>query len=784
MKAKTLTALSLRGIPADWPPIEIGDKALVIYGPNGVGKSSIVDAIEFVLTGTPTLYAVPRQGVNWAAGGPHIGGGPMSAAITLELDGRNFEVIAGSEPPDAISSWCAHARGAGFVLRRHMLLRFINAEPRHRYDELEPFLNLKEFLRVEGALQSLASSTQTRLAEAETRVRNDEQALRSIFKLVPDRPINDKYLLDTLNAQLAELGLAPAGNLDELHGVSEAVDRELGGSAIDARLASLHSLKSSAQRLRVSSGLRPLIEGLEGALKELETEVAGREEAVLTEFLESARDIIRGNERSTCPACEQDIDRAAVLARLDERIAADERITRTKATVAERTEALSGPSSQLAISMKAFIDLWAAAIDEPLPASYNETQVFLDLVATSLKDPVSSATVADWLARLETTVSSHTEVTATIDATILAEGGGDRRQKLHEARQMISAVDAEWGQCNQHRLERLQARIRDTAIGQLHQHAIEARKATVQYLLDDVAGIANDFYKVLHPGEGLGNSRLSVRPTEYGSINLQAEFYGRERSPLLYYSESHLDTLGLCYFLALRRREANLFPDFKLLVLDDVVHSVDSPHRERLARLLSENFADHQIIITMHDRLFYERVRAVLGTSGVSYLSLLDWDIERGPIRGDASTDLDRICVPQVRETKSPEELAAAGGRFFEFLLRELTEALEVAIPARFKRRNDIGTMWPPTAKKLRKNKEFQARHPGLVEQLDANKWVRNEIGAHHNEAEAPVDPSETRRYAELLAQLHGAVHCQGCRSLIEKHGDNDWRCRCGELRY
>lgn len=756
----------------------------MIYGPNGVGKSSVVDAIEFVLTGNPTLYAVARQGVNWAAGGPHIGGGPMSAAITLELDGHDFEVTAGSEPPEAISSWCAHARGAGFVLRRHMLLRFINAEPRHRYDELEPFLNLKEFLRVEGALQILASSTETRLAEAETRVRNDEQALRGIFKLAPDRPIDSKSLLDTLNAQLAELGLAPAGNLAELNGASEAVDRELGGSAIDARLASLHSLKSSAQRLGVPSGLRPLIEGLESALKELEAEVAGREEAVLTEFLERARNIIRGNERSICPACEQEIDRAAVLARLDERIAADERITLIKATVAERTEALSGPSGQLALAMNAFIDSWAQAINEPLPASYNETQAFLDLVAMSLKSPVPSATVTDWLASLATTVSSHAEVIAIVDAAILAEGGGERRPKLHEARQMISAVDAEWAQCNQHRLERQQAKVRDTAIGQLHQHAVEARKATVQHLLDEVAGIANDFYKVLHPGEELGNSRLSVRPTEDGSVNLQAEFYGREGSPLLYYSESHLDTLGLCYFLALRRREANRLPDFKLLVLDDVVHSVDSPHRERLARLLRESFADHQIIITMHDRLFYDRVRAVFGTSGVSYLSLLDWDIERGPIRGDASTDLDRICVPEVRETKSAEELAAAGGRFFEVLLREITEALEVAIPARFKRRHDIGNMWPPTARKLRKNKEFQARHPDLVEHLDANGWVRNEVGAHHNEAEAPVDPSEARRYAERIAQLHGAITCEDCGSVIEKHGDNDWRCRCGALRY
>jgi recombinational DNA repair ATPase RecF len=56
----------------------IGERGLVVYGPNGVGKSSLVDAIEFALTNDSTLYAEKRQGVNWQVGAPHIRGGRMS----------------------------------------------------------------------------------------------------------------------------------------------------------------------------------------------------------------------------------------------------------------------------------------------------------------------------------------------------------------------------------------------------------------------------------------------------------------------------------------------------------------------------------------------------------------------------------------------------------------------------------------------------------------------------------------------------------------------------------
>jgi wobble nucleotide-excising tRNase len=126
-----------------------------------------------------------------------------------------------------------------------------------------------------------------------------------------------------------------------------------------------------------------------------------------------------------------------------------------------------------------------------------------------------------------------------------------------------------------------------------------------------------------------------------------------------------LDTLGLCYFLALRAREAELNPTSKVLLMDDVLHSVDADHRGRVASLIRDAFADHQTVLMTHDRYFFDKLRASFGTSGYKYVSITDWDIERGPLIGDPSTDLDRVVVPEQRAGKAPEELAAAGGRIF-----------------------------------------------------------------------------------------------------------------------
>ena len=207
--------------------------------------------------------------------------------------------------------------------------------------------------------------------------------------------------------------------------------------------------------------------------------------------------------------------------------------------------------------------------------------------------------------------------------------------------------------------------------------------------------MANDYYERIHPGEGIATSSLEVRQTGKGSLNLWTEFHGNRENPLLHYSESHLDTLGLSYFLALRKHEATISPNFKVLVLDDVLHSVDSEHRGRIATLIKDEFSDHQVIITTHDPYFYDVLRRTLGGGRYMFYRINNWDVERGPVLGDPLTDFDRIMLPEEREKLARETLASAAGRFFEFVLREVAEDLGIAVPARFKRPPTIADLWP-----------------------------------------------------------------------------------------
>jgi hypothetical protein len=130
-------------------------------------------------------------------------------------------------------------------------------------------------------------------------------------------------------------------------------------------------------------------------------------------------------------------------------------------------------------------------------------------------------------------------------------------------------------------------------------------------------------------------------------------------------------------------------------------------------------------VIVTHDSIFYQRLRALFG-SKYEYVYFTNWSLEGGPVRIQASTDIDRITSAEIRNAMSQDELAGACGRFGEWMFMQLDERLQVAVQARFSRPHDLGNLWPPLAAKLRKQRTFEEKKD-IVDRIDASQWVREQ---------------------------------------------------------
>src|SRR5262249_27497620 len=149
--------------------------------------------------------------------------------------------------------------------------------------------------------------------------------------------------------------------------------------------------------------------------------------------------------------------------------------------------------------------------------------------------------------------------------------------------------------------------------------------------------------------------------------------------PKWVYSDGHLDTVGICIFLGLRRYRAKNPGDPKLIVLDDVVLSIDLGHARRLITLLRDEFKDHQLLIFTHNGLF---ARWCLGLMpGLKKLDVLGWSLETGPRISDYASGIERL--KEAIEKSPPKQIAMSLMWLLDEWLVECRFAYSLSVPAK-----------------------------------------------------------------------------------------------------
>ena len=113
-------------------------------------------------------------------------------------------------------------------------------------------------------------------------------------------------------------------------------------------------------------------------------------------------------------------------------------------------------------------------------------------------------------------------------------------------------------------------------------------------------------------------------------VDFKVDFHGRGvNAPNALHSEGHQDTMGICLYLALAERLTKGFID--LIILDDVMMSVDAPHRREICNLLANFFKGRQFFITTHDQTWARQLQSEGVIKSKNRIEFSNWTIENGP---------------------------------------------------------------------------------------------------------------------------------------------------------
>ena len=686
-----------RGLPDS--DFKLKGKSLVLLGANGKGKSAVVDGIEFLFSGqvgrfvgtgtgsidhNDAIRHVRKLGVPKVT----LSLSPSNGAISRSLDSETLSIT----DRQSVKGYLAKHPGVdAFILRRSKILDFVCDQDADRY---------RKFIQLLGV--SHVDTLQRTFVDAEKQANDSVQRARNAYlmKLAVFKDPVAKFAPQNLAQVLVHVSDAVTANGHEK--LAEWPDAVI-------RLPLLKAMRPEANKEKIDALTRALV-SLENPLppdigSDITTANALRQKLVtLGTFsvdaprnniiAEAASYLTKYPTETSCPLCEKVFDQplADVLVRLKQRGDAlrelREAVANRKASVGriqryceavaaqiakdlEHSALLEPVTKQTLRDARASTLRWLRSIkraesittglDLTTPQCLSILAVTRSACATDLKAqkvalvPPDTSKLEAAIALVEKGVAAHAEIVA-------AEGAIVRANEL--ARRATVAKDA----------------------------FSKARESAIQKVFEAIAKTVLDYYRRLHDvvddSERSECTALELKPTSRaaaGGLRLAIQFLGLadSKDPRAFLSEGHLDSLGLCLFLATVR----IFnPPGSLLVLDDVLTSIDREHRRRVGELLFQEFADYQIVLTTHDEHWHDLLNTSARAWGIqgnwAFVKVESWNVDSGPSLSEVDSSWEfvdaHLTEADYRELGGPFRL------ILEDFLKRTAAKLELKIKFKF----------------------------------------------------------------------------------------------------
>ena len=652
---RKLTIESLRGAVLPFSlPFEPGRKLTLLYGENGSGKSTICDAFDFL--GNGSVGSLDGRGLGktskyW----PTVGKKPADVAVTLEaLDNT---ICRASLVKGEVLTSPAAARPRVEMLRRSQILGLIEAKPAERYEAIRRFIDVPGVEASEGALRQLVRDLSQARELAATRAQENLAAIREFWEAA------GKPRLAPMVWAEAEARRDPAGADAEVAALARAQAAYARLGDAPARLKTARDAARTAQQAAASARTRA-----EAAVSTL-TADAGE----LVGVLEAARAYLgKHPEPSVCPLCEGAARAPGLETRITDRLnafgefRAAQSEARTAAGDAQRTEqhlaALEAEAAQSMQDCRQAIAGLAGMAEiarpaAPLPAALDGLEAWL---RASAHLPGAWKQAEAFRQTNRQSVGALRRAVETCAAS--AQAQHDLDVQLPRLTRALEIVE-------------------------------EERRHFTDAILAGIAGEVGRLYALVHPGEGLDRISLALDAHKRASLEIGASFGGELGTPpQAYFSASHLDTLGVCVFLALAALDN---PEETILVLDDVLASADEAHMERLVEMLNvEAPKFRHCLVSAHARPWKDKFRwGWLKTGPCHFVELSTWTEARGLMLIRSVPGVERLRALLAAKPPDPERVCATASVVLEAALAFLAELYGCPLPRRPDGRATLGDL-------------------------------------------------------------------------------------------
>jgi hypothetical protein len=802
MKIKSLTLKGIRGI-RNTLPLDLNNRSILIFGDNGSGKSSISDSVEWFYS--DSIEHISSEEIEKRGKGAirNIFIDPNDDAyIDIKFSDSSFDAIKSidnsaktynSNETKDFKEYIENSQAERLILRYSQLVEFIIATKKQKLDKLQEIIGFGEVGNIRDLLRKIGGKIKRNIkSEQFDNQKSTKQS--TLIENLGKPTYSTKEFIDACNELIRPLNLNQSiKTISDVSNIIKAIEEK-----DDTKISSLINFYG-----RVSETMKLVKENLDqdyisyqnyyelfsSFQKEPEKIVKLSELNLLEEGLKILRKEVF--KEDICPLCEQTISKIDLIRKLTERLddlselSSEKELLDDKASDLRSTLQYNYEKIRSLLAEKLLSEEEASSFKELIQEIENNLKTFKDELNKNISqsEPLKALKIIKIQSnKLEFLIElSQKKVDELLE-------NQKKNLRLQIYTRLFRSNDAFRDYRKIEKRHEILLKQQNT-FESLFSDFILRQEEAINTFLDLFSHDINDFYCIMNPGEKVQNIKLvplKDRTTdELLGITIEYDFFDtRTTQPIAYLSESHINCLGLSFFLASVKafNKRNHF-----FVLDDVVSSYDRSHRTRFAKLLIDKFNDYyQIILLTHEQEFFELVSSSIVSKGW-LVNEIGWNKDDGTFAKTALIDYRSQIEDKIRK-RDKSELGNLIRKYLERQLKSIAYNLECKVSFRFNNLNEkrmAPELLDAIQSTLNKHSKELSEKAKIVEFKGLPAFIANTT-SHDNSFQASIEDLEV--FWEETSKLIKIFFCNSCNrfvsiSNIEK-GNKKISCGCPDLTY
>lgn len=617
-------------------------KNFVIWGPNGSGKSAVVDALDFLLTGRISRLMGKGTGhITLRGYGPHIDHdleeAYVRAIIQIPGSSDSIELRRCMSSPtrleydssliDCLKPVLDIADKGQHVLSRREILKYITSEAGTRAQEIQELLNITEIetfrrtlVKVNTELEKELNATKHSLDKTKESIKSTLQISEFSDELIIENINNNRKILGAKDiSELSSKGIISDIEVPKIVSEKQPINFKLIKQYIDNILSEI-SEEERDRIIRVDKKLREI-------LKIVRKNNDLRQDLDNIKLIKLGKDLIP--EEGNCPLCGASWPTGELCIHLKTRLSNAKKAQTYYEAIQEQCKTIIDKINTISANLENILSaVEAIALTEEYETLKSWDNSLKELIQ-ALDEPINQYTDESYDRKIISDLLAPTELDHIFEKVSqkLKEKFPDFTP-LHNAWALLIRVEENFKAFENAKISLEKSEISSKRALILKESFEESRDSILEHLYNDIKDRFVELYRHIH-GTDECNFSAKIAPDGAG-LELQVDFYERGiHPPHALHSEGHQDSMGLCLYLALAEYLTHGIID--VMILDDVVMSVDGGHRKQICCLLSEKFPHRQFIITTHDKTWVRQLKSEGVVSSKNIVEFYNWDIETGP---------------------------------------------------------------------------------------------------------------------------------------------------------